>query len=129
MMGGVTSLYGAAAGPAGPGAAPRRHPADPEPATSSKALAVLALGIVGVVLMLCGGGLVPGVVGLVLARPARAEIGASGGFLTGGRPLRIGEVLSWVAVAVSAVVIALVVVGLLLGSVDGGSPHYGTNVN
>lgn len=107
---------------------PARHPADPDETPSTKAWAVLALGVVGVALMACGGGLVPGLAGLILARPARAEIAASAGFLTGGRSLRAGEILSWVAVAVSTIVIVAVVIGLLIESVGNG-PQYGDNVN
>ncbi|WP_211247820.1 hypothetical protein [Cryptosporangium arvum] len=105
-----------------------RHPADPDEAPSSKAWAVLTLGVVGVLLMFCGGGLVPGLAGLALVRPARTEIAAAAGFLTGGKALRAGEILSWIAVAVSAIVIVVVVVGLLIGSVGDG-PHYDENVN
>ncbi|MFI5957949.1 hypothetical protein [Cryptosporangium sp. NPDC051539] len=105
-----------------------RHPQDPDETTSSKATAVLALGIVGVLLMFCGGGLVPGVAGLLMVRTTRTEIAAAAGFLTGGRALRAGEILSWVAVAVSAVVIVAVVIGLLIGSVGSG-PQYDENVN
>ncbi|MFG1926276.1 hypothetical protein [Cryptosporangium sp. NPDC048952] len=105
-----------------------RHPADPDEAPSSKAWAVLALGVVGVLLMLCGGGLVPGLAGLALVRPARSEIAAAAGFLTGGKALRTGEILSWIAVAVSAIVIVVVVIGLLIGSVGNG-PSYDENVN
>lgn len=105
-----------------------RHPADPDEASSSKAWAVLALGVVGVLFMFCGGGLVPGLAGLALVRPARAEITAAAGFLTGRRALRAGEILSWIAVAVSAIVIVMVVIGLLIGSVGDG-PQYDENVN
>ncbi|GAA3397373.1 hypothetical protein [Cryptosporangium minutisporangium] len=105
-----------------------RHPADPDETPSTKAWAVLALGVVGVLLMFCGGGLVPGLAGLALVRPARAEITVAAGFLTGGRALRAGEILSWVAVGVSAIVIVAVVIGLLIGSVGDG-PQYDENVN
>ncbi|TQS46674.1 hypothetical protein FL583_02825 [Cryptosporangium phraense] len=105
-----------------------RHPQDPDEAPSSKATAVLALGIVGVLLMFCGGGLIPGLAGLLMVRSARTEIAAAAGFLTGGRALRAGEILSWIAVAVSAVVIVAVVIGLLIGSVGNG-PQYDENVN
>jgi hypothetical protein len=107
---------------------PDRHPADPDETPSTKAWAVLALGVVGVVLMFCGGGLVPGLAGLVLARPARAEVKASAGFLTGQRSLRVGEVLCWIAIAVSAIVIVAIVIGLLIDSVGNG-PNYGVNIN
>jgi hydroxylaminobenzene mutase len=115
--------------PAGGARNAGRHPTDPEPVLSTKAVAVLALGIIAVALMACGGGLVPGLVGIVLVRPTRTEISAASGFLTGSRALRVGEVLNWIALGVSAIVIALVVVGLLIGSVGGDAPQYGNDVN
>jgi hydroxylaminobenzene mutase len=111
-----------------PAAEPERHPADPDETPSTKAWAVLALGVVGAALMLCGGGLVPGLAGLVLAGPARRELAASAGFLTGQRSLRAGEILCWIAVGVSAIVIVAVMIGLLIGSVGNG-PSYDQNVN
>ncbi|SHN36471.1 hypothetical protein [Cryptosporangium aurantiacum] len=118
-----------AAGPLpGPQEGIERHPADPDETPSTKAWAVLALGVVGLLLMFCGGGLAPGLAGLALVRPARAELTASAGFLTGGRALRAGEIMSWIAVAVSAIVIVAVVIGLLIGSVGNG-PQYDENVN
>lgn len=138
---GPTGVMGASGGSGGPGPGggrgaprpqgfptPERHPADPDETPSTKAWAVLALGVVGVTLMGCGGGLVPGLAGLILARPARAELAAAAGFLTGGRSLRAGEILSWIAVAVSTIVIVAVVIGLLIGSVGNG-PDYDSSVN
>lgn len=110
------------------GTVPERHPDDPDERSSTKAAAVLSLGITAVLLMFCGGGVVPATFALLLARPARAEIAASGGYLTGRRALRAGEVLSWIGLAVSAVVITGVVVTLLLRTV-GGEPQFGEDVN
>jgi hypothetical protein len=121
-----TRSPGATGAPA-PGAA-LRHPQDPEERRSSKAGAVLALGIVGLFLMLCGGGLAPAIAGLVLAGPARGEIRASAGFLTGERTIKAGTLMCWIALLVSVVVVVVVVVGLLISTVGSG-PHYGENVN
>jgi len=128
VPGGSSSPGGGPGTSGGAGLPTERHPADPDETPSTKAWAVLALGVVGVLLMFCGGGLAPGLAGLVLARPARAEITAAAGFLTGGRALRAGEILSWIAVSVSAIVIVAVVIGLLIGSVGNG-PQYDENVN
>src|SRR5256886_17541261 len=61
-----------------------RHPLDPDPVRSTKAAAVLALGIVAALTGYFLGGLVPATLALLLARQARAEQVAAAGFLTGG---------------------------------------------
>jgi (hydroxyamino)benzene mutase len=94
--------------------APVRHPLDPDPVRSSKAAAVLVLGIVAAVTGFFVGGLVPATLALVLARQARAEIIAAGGFLTGGRALRVGVALAWVGICLAATALVLAsIVGLL----------------
>ncbi|WP_412541502.1 hypothetical protein [Longispora sp. K20-0274] len=93
---------------------PLRHPADPDPTASSKARAVLVLGVVALVTGSMVGGLVPAWVALILARQATAEIDAAGGFLTGRRSVRIGTALAWAGVALAATALVLaVVIGLL----------------
>lgn len=84
-----------AAGAAPPAAVPAaaRHPHDPEPVRSTKAAAVLALGIAAVVTGPLVGGIVPGAVGLMLARQASTEMVASRGYLTGARNVRTGRTL------------------------------------
>src|SRR2546430_17163860 len=67
-----------------------RHPLDPDPVRSTKAAAVLALGIVAALTGFFLGGLVPATLALLLARQARAEQVAAAGFLTGGRGPRGG---------------------------------------
>src|SRR2546423_14217846 len=67
-----------------------RHPLDPDPVRSTKAAAVLALGIVAALTGFFLGGLVPATLALLLARQARAEQVAAAGFLTGGPALRVG---------------------------------------
>src|SRR6185436_17223893 len=66
-----------------------RHPLDPDPVRSTKAAAVLALGVAAVVTGPLVGGVVPATLGVVLARQARQEILAGRGYLTGARHLRI----------------------------------------
>src|SRR5215468_6500903 len=77
---------------------PVRHPLDPDPVRATKAGAVLALGIAAAVTGFFVGGLVPATLALVLARQGRAEMIASGGFLTGRRALRVGVALAWVGI-------------------------------
>ncbi|MEH1012116.1 hypothetical protein V6U90_03190 [Micromonospora sp. CPCC 206060] len=97
--------------PSGP---PLRDPLDPDPVRSTKARAVFALGLVAALTGLFVAGLVPATVGLWLARQARREAYASGGFLTGAAWLRRGERLAWTGVALAATaVVAALVVGLL----------------
>jgi hypothetical protein len=88
-----------------------RHPLDPDPVRSTKAAAVLALGIAAVITGPLVGGIIPATVALALARQARGELAGGRGYLTGGRRLRVGLILAWVgvALAVTAVVVASVV--------------------
>src|SRR5262245_66411307 len=73
-----------------------RHPLDPEPVRSTKAAAVLALGVAAVVTGPVVGGLIPATLGLALARQARSDLIAGQGYLTGARQLRAGLALAWV---------------------------------
>ncbi|MGR6322202.1 hypothetical protein Q2K19_14650 [Micromonospora soli] len=91
-----------------------RHPLDPEPVRSTKARAVFALGLIGALTGFFLGGVVPSTIALTLARQARREAYASGGFLTGGDWLRRGERLAWTGLVLAAVaVVAAVVVGVV----------------
>ena len=88
-----------------------RHPLDPDPVRSTKAAAVLALGVAAVVTGPLVGGVVPATLGLVLAREARGDLVQARGYLTGSSQLRIGLVLAWVGIglAVAALVTASVI--------------------
>lgn len=95
---------------AGPGT-PRRHPLDPDPVRSTKARTVFALGLMAAMTGLFVGGVVPATVALTMARQARRQAYASGGYLTGGVWLRRGERLAWVAIglATTTAVVAVVI--------------------
>jgi hypothetical protein len=101
--------------------APGRHPMDPDPVRSTKAAAVLALGVAAVVTGPMVGGVVPATLGVVLARQARQDIIAGRGYLTGARQLRVGLTLAWIgiALAVTALVVASVI-GLISLANGGG---------
>lgn len=91
-----------------------RHPLDPEPVRSTKARAVFALGLIGALTGFFIGGVVPSTIALILARQARREAYASGGFLTGGDRLRRGERLAWAGLVLAATaVVAAMVIGVL----------------
>lgn len=93
---------------------PPRHPLDPDPARATKARAVFALGLIGALTGLFLGGVVPATVALVLARQARRDAYASGGFLTGAAWLRQGERLAWTGLVLAAVaVVGAVVTGVV----------------
>ncbi|MFV2099838.1 hypothetical protein [Micromonospora sp. LOL_024] len=101
-----------------PGSAPAasapRHPLDPDPVRATKARAVFALGLMAAMTGLLFGGVVPAVVALQLARQARREAYASGGFLTGAVWLRRGERLACTGLALVAVsLVALLVIGVV----------------
>ncbi|SCE88654.1 hypothetical protein [Micromonospora chokoriensis] len=87
-----------------------RHPLDPDPARATKARAVFALGLLGMLTGLFIGGVVPATVALQLARQARREAYTSGGFLTGGAWLRRGERMAWTGLVLVAVTVVIAVV-------------------
>lgn len=95
--------------PAGPPSP--RHPLDPDPVRSTKAYAVFSLGLVSALTGIFLGGVVPATMAMLLARQARREAYASGGYLTGNAWVRRGEQLAWLglALAATAVVVALVI--------------------
>ncbi|WP_433529951.1 hypothetical protein ACQPYA_27625 [Micromonospora sp. CA-263727] len=101
-----------------PGSAPAatapRHPLDPDPVRATKARAVFALGLMAALTGLLIGGVVPATLALQLARQARREAYASGGFLTGAAWLRRGEQLAWTGLALVAVsLVVLLVIGVV----------------
>ncbi|MFC6237247.1 hypothetical protein [Longivirga aurantiaca] len=87
------------------------------PKSSGKAVAVMVLGIVGLVL-LCGYGIgiVPAIVSLALAPGAKREIAASGGALTGEGMVKAGVVCSWIAVGLSIAIIGFIIIAFAIGA-------------
>jgi hypothetical protein len=82
------------AGPRASGAVPAegvRHPQDPEPVRSTKAAAVLALGLAALVTGPFVGGIVPARRLVCAGAQARGDVIASRGYLTGARSLKAGR--------------------------------------
>ncbi len=93
---------------------PRRHPLDPDPVGSTKARAVLALGVVALLTGPLVGGVVPATLALLLGRQARRDAYAARGFLTGAARIRRGERLAWTAVVLAcATLVTALIVALL----------------
>jgi hypothetical protein len=111
-----------------PGAVPR-HPDDPDVVRDSKSVAVLVLGIVGLLTAPLVGGIVPATLALYLARVARTEMIAAGGFLSGERAVRIGTRLAWAAIIVAAAALVAVIVWGLVGLGGGTSQDLDPNVD
>jgi hypothetical protein len=88
---------------------------DPDPVRSTKARTVFALGLVAALTGLFIGGLVPATVTLLLARQARRDAYASGGFLTGGVWIRRGERLARIGILLAT---ASLVVAAAFGVVE-----------
>jgi (hydroxyamino)benzene mutase len=106
-----------------------RHPLDPDPARSTKATAVLALGVVSALTGALVGGVVPAAVALLLAREARTDILAAKGFLVGTRRLRTGVALAWVGIVfAAAALVTASIIGLLHFAQPGG-PDFRPTVN
>jgi (hydroxyamino)benzene mutase len=100
-----------------------RHPADPDPTRSSKATAVLALGVTAVLTGPFVGGVIPATIALLLAREVRADLHSAGGYLVGTSRYERGVRLAWAGIVLAlATVVVAVVRGLYLwaqtGSVD-----------
>jgi hypothetical protein len=87
------------------------------PQSSGKSVAVMVLGIVGLVLV-CGYGIgvIPSIVALALAPSAKREIRSSGGRLTGESFIKAGVICAWVAVGLTLLGIAIVVLVIALGT-------------
>jgi hydroxylaminobenzene mutase len=110
---------GAVTVPATAGPPGSRHPLDPDPVRSTKAYAVFTLGLVSALTGPFLGGVVPATVAMLLARQARREAYASGGYLTGSAWVRRGERLAWLGIVLAATaVVAALVIGIvrLVGS-------------
>ena len=93
---------------------PTRHPMDPDPAPSSKARAIFALGLVGFLTGVLVGGVIPATVALLMSRQAARDAYAAKGYLTGSVWIRRGRRLAWtgLVLALTTVVVA-VIAGLL----------------
>jgi (hydroxyamino)benzene mutase len=109
-----------------PAAVPTRHPMDPEPAPSSKARAVFALGVVALLTGAFVGGVIPATIALLLARQARRQAYAAGGYLTGAAWVRRGQRLAWTGIVLAlATLVVAVIAGLLHFAGSPTGPDFG----
>ena len=94
---------------------------DPEPVPASKARAVFALGLVGLLTGPFVGGVIPATIALLLARQAHREAYAAVGYLTGSAWLQRGRRLAWagLVLALTSLVVALIAGLLHLATVPG----------
>jgi hydroxylaminobenzene mutase len=94
--------------------APTRHPMDPDPEPSTKARAVFALGLMGLLTGPLVGGVIPATIALLLGRQAARQAYQSQGYLTGSAWIRRGRKLAWagLVLALTSLVIASIA-GLL----------------
>ncbi len=107
-----------------------RHPLDPDQTRSSKAVAVLVLGVAAALTGFFLGGLIPAALALLLARDAEAELRRSAGFLTGWRLLRAGTTLAWLGILLAAVALVIAaIIGLLHLATTPTGTNYDPNVN
>ncbi|MGH8893663.1 MAG: hypothetical protein ACRDWY_10230 [Actinomycetes bacterium] len=98
------------------------------PPTSSKATTVMVLGIVALVTFfaLCGLGIIPAIIALVMARGADQEIAASGGALQGAGQVRAGRIMAWVTVGLTVLAVVVVIGLIALGVSSSTSGPSGT---
>ncbi|MEV0393522.1 hypothetical protein [Polymorphospora rubra] len=98
-----------------PPPAASRHPLDPDPVRSTKAMTVFWLGLVAAITGVVVGGVAPATIALLLSRQARREAYASGGYLTGSAWLDRGERLAWAGLTLAATTL---VIGLVIGLIN-----------
>jgi hypothetical protein len=101
----------------------QRHPDDPDVSVSTKAAAVLALGVTAIVTGPFIGGLIPATIGLILARQARADLAAAGGYLTGADRLRRGQALALIGLVMAVTTLVALVTVALIAVADGAMGH------
>ena len=102
-----------------------RHPLDPDVTRSTKAILVLALGIVAAVTGGLVGGVIPATVALIMARSTRADLAAAQGYLTGLRLVRAGVRLAWLGIVLAAAAIVIAaIIGLLHLAAKAGAPQH-----
>ena len=103
-------------------AVPTRHPMDPEPVPATKARAVFALGLIGLLTGIFVGGVIPATIALLMARQAHRQAFAAGGYLTGSAWIRRGRKLAWagLVLALTSLVVAVIAGLLHLAAAPGG---------
>jgi hypothetical protein len=112
--------------PPGYGYPPQGYGYPPAPQNAGKAVAVLVLGIAGLVLTCSYGiGIIPAIVALALAPGAKREIRASGGQVTGEGLVKAGVICAWVAVGLGLLALVLLGIGLLVAVLSSGSFEFG----
>jgi hypothetical protein len=111
VLGGVYPLIG------------QRHPDDPDPRASTKAAAVWALGLTSIVTGPFVGGIIPATIGLLLARQARADLAAAGGYLTGAHRLRRGQALALIGLGLAATTLVALATAALIAVANGAIGH------
>jgi len=94
---------------------------DPDPGPSSKARAVLALGLVSLFTGPLVGGVIPATIALLLARQAERQAFAAGGYLTGAAWVRRGRRLAWTGLILALTVLVVAVIAGLLHVASGSS--------
>ena len=113
-----------------PATAPTRHPMDPDPERSTKARAVFALGLMGLLTGPFVGGVIPATIALLLARQAARQAYQSRGYLTGSACIRLRRRLAWtgLVLALTSLVIAAIA-GLLHLAGSPGGPDFDPGTN
>jgi hypothetical protein len=109
--------------------APGRHPLDPEPVGSTKSRAVLALGVIALLTGPFVGGVVPATLALTLARQARRDAYAAGGYLTGAARIDRGERLAWAGLVLAGASLVVAAIVALLNWAGSPGLDFDPNVN
>lgn len=92
------------------------------PKSSGRAVAVMVLGIVGLVFTCFYGiGIIPAIVALALAPSAKREINGSQGALTGLGMVKAGTVCAWIAVGIALVFVVIIIIAAVGGAFSSSS--------
>ncbi len=106
-----------------------RHPRDPDPVPSTKALTAFTLSIVAVVMAPFFGGVIPALISLRLCAQAQDDIEASGGFLLGAARCRKARRLAWIALAITAGVLVALIIWRMYAMLGQGAALYEVDPN
>lgn len=87
---------------------------DPDTEASTKARAVLALGLMALLTGAFVGGVIPATIALLLARQAEREAYAAGGYLTGSVRIRRGRRMAWTGLVLALTVLVVAAIAGLL---------------
>jgi hypothetical protein len=74
----------------------------------------LILGVLAFLLQFVAVGFIPGIIAIIVGNSARKKIKASNGLQTGDQPAKIGVILGWISIVMSAVSLCVGIAALMV---------------